>query len=161
MRTLWVTVVLLSGTGSFAGDLPSVEPCGYHVPNNEIVFTLEVIVALTRSHTTFTLCPRRHAVPGFLLVDRVNPEQTARILLDDTSYVNLLDRFQRALAARTNDRSTFADGSNWCVGTVSGMESCFATPEARTQQRGLEAVTELGAELTRISGVKNATLLDQ
>jgi hypothetical protein len=145
-----IAVSLLLQLAFFGSESHASDRC------EKYAFKLDVYIALSRSHTTFKLCSKQGGERAHLLVDRVNPAQRMKILLDDDAYENLRGHFQRVSDLKIDDRLVFADGSSWCIETAKHQEACYNTPESKTRQRGLEAITQLGVELVQASGLQDA-----
>lgn len=161
-----VISILLGGIPLFAHAKDEV--CGMRTMRAGTVFSMSIARSRIRedSYVEFKLCERSEPSPSFLLI-RTGTErskkhsETRQLRIDETTYLDLVAMYERALDYDVKDDALGNDGSSWCLETTRGFtysKACFWSPEYNTSERHLTGMLALGRELWHLAGMDSDRL---
>jgi hypothetical protein len=153
--------ILLGAVPLFAHAKDDV--CGIRSMRAGTVFSMSIgrSRVLENSYVEFKLCERTEPSQSFLLIhtETERPKkhsETRQLRVDESTYLNLVAMYERALDYDVKDDALGFDGSSWCLETTRGFtysKACFWSPEVDTDKRRLTGMLALGRELWHLAGM--------
>lgn len=153
--------LLLSGIPAFAHAKDDV--CGFRSRTTGTVFSMSISRSMSLNNTPveFKLCERKEPSQSFVLINVESAHSrkrsvTRHLVVDETTFVNLVGLYERALEYDVKDDALGNDGSSWCLETTRGFtysKACFWSPEYNTEERHLTGMLALGRALWHLAGI--------
>ena len=118
-------------------------------------------MSLNNTPVEFKLCERKEPSQSFVLINVESAHSrkrsvTRQLVVDETTFVNLVGLYERALEYDVKDDALGNDGSSWCLETTRGFtysKACFWSPEYNTEERHLTGMLALGRALWHLAGI--------
>jgi hypothetical protein len=153
--------LLLSGIPAYAHAKDDV--CGFRSRTTGTVFSMSISRSMSFRNTPveFKLCERKEPSQSFILINSYPTRSsktsvTRQVRVDETTFVNLVSLYEKALEYDVRDDALGNDGSGWCLETTRGFtysKACFWSPEYNTEERHLTGMLTLGRTLWHLAGM--------